>query len=182
MAEAAKQQFSLREVVGTVAPGAMVLLWCSTSPHEYPGVGRIGDVDSGWGALLILFVISYRNWDAAHLVDRGSVRSHHHVGTDEEHLDGFGDPVQQHHVRADLPGRRSVRQSDPVAYLSGGDDITTGIREFRESWQTRAVLQNVVSAHSLSLAARHCRCCSMRNRKVRSRSSCAGSSFASVCR
>ena len=38
MAEAAKQQFSLREVVGTVAPGAMVLLSVLYVASRIPGV------------------------------------------------------------------------------------------------------------------------------------------------
>ena len=59
MAETSKQQFSLREVVGTVAPGAMVLLSVLYVVSRIPGVGGVRDIDSGWGALLILFVVSY---------------------------------------------------------------------------------------------------------------------------
>ena len=44
-----------------------------------------------------------------------------------------------------------------VAYLSGGNDITTGIREFRESWHTRAVSEGVVSGHVFDLASKHYR-------------------------
>jgi len=58
MAEVSKQQFSLREVVGTVAPGAMVLLSVLYIASRIPGVGGVGGMDSGWGALLILFVVS----------------------------------------------------------------------------------------------------------------------------
>jgi hypothetical protein len=42
-----------------------------------------------------------------------------------------------------------------VAYLSGGSDITTGIREFRESWDTRVVAERVVSRHALDPASKH---------------------------
>src|SRR5215213_1928995 len=59
MADLSKQQFSLREVVGTVAPGAMVLLSVLYVVSRIPGVGGVRDIGSGWDALLILFVISY---------------------------------------------------------------------------------------------------------------------------
>ncbi len=154
MAEAAKQQFSLREVVGTVAPGAMVLLSVLYVASRIPGVGRIRDVDSGWGALLILFVISYGTGTLLTSLTEAVFAAVTKLGT--------MNPLSTDSViqSSNTMSERIYRVVDryvkvTVAYLSGGDDITTGIREFRESWQTRAVSENVVSAHSLGLAARH---------------------------
>ena len=62
--------------------------------------------------------------------------------------------------------RRAVidrRTTETVIGLSlvlegrGQYDITTGIREFRESWHTRAVSEGVVSGHTFDLASKHYR-------------------------
>lgn len=156
MAETSKPQFSLREVVGTVAPGAMVLLAALYVASRLPGVGRLGDIESGWSALLILFVVSYGIGTLLTSLTEACFAAVTKMST--------ASPLS---IEATTPPARSVseriyRSVDRVikvalAYLSGGNDITTGIREFRESWHTRAVSEGVVSGHVFDRASKHYR-------------------------
>lgn len=147
-------RFSLREVVGTVAPGAMVLLAVVYVVARLPGVGGASRIESGWSALLILFVVSYgvgtlltslteAVFAAVTKLDTSSlfatdVVTHPPTTTAERLYQGVD---------------RFVKLA--VGYLGGGQDITTGIREFRESWHERAVPEGVISGHSMALARRH---------------------------
>jgi hypothetical protein len=44
-----------------------------------------------------------------------------------------------------------------VLYLAGGHDVTGSIRELKEDWQTKAVGEGLLSAHSLDLATTYYR-------------------------
>lgn len=147
-------RFSLREVVGTVAPGAMVVLAFIYVASRVPGVGGAGRVDATWSALLILFVVSYGLGTLLTSLTEA-------VFAAVTKLDATSP------LTIDSPGRsrgstfeRSYHFIDrfvklTVGYLGGGQDITTGIREFRESWHERAVAEGVISGHSMALARRH---------------------------
>jgi hypothetical protein len=154
MADVSKQQFSLREVVGTVAPGAMVLLSVLYVVSRIPGVGGVSNIDSGWGALLILFVVSYGVGTLLTSLTEAVFAAVTKLGTTSP-LSAEPLPLPANSV-----SERIFRGVDrfvklTVAYLSGGQDITTGIRDFRESWHERAVAEGVVSAHSFGLARSH---------------------------
>ena len=156
MAEASKPQFSLREVVGTLAPGAMVLLAVFYVASRLPGVGRIGDIDSGWSALLILFVVSYGIGTLLTSLTEACFAAVTKLGT------ASPPSIEATIPRAHTVSERIYRNVDrtvkmAVAYLSGGNDITTGIREFRESWHSRAVTEGIVSGHTFDLASKHYR-------------------------
>lgn len=156
MAEASKPQFSLREVVGTVAPGAMVLLAAFYVASRLPGVGRISDSDSGWSVLLILFVVSYGIGTLLTSLTEACFAAVTKLGTSSTLSTEVTTPPP--HTVSERIYRsvdRIIRLA--VAYLSGGNDITTGIREFRESWHTRAVSEGVVSGHTFDLASKHYR-------------------------
>jgi len=156
MAETSKQQFSLREVVGTVAPGAMVLLSVLYVVSRIPGVGGVRDIDSGWGALLILFVVSYGVGTLLTSLTEAVFAAVTKLGTTSPlSTDPLTRPNNTLSERIFQVVDRLVKFT--VAYLSGGQDITTGIREFRESWHERAVSDGVVSAHSFALASSHYR-------------------------
>jgi hypothetical protein len=156
MAEASKPQFSLREVVGTVAPGAMVLLAAFYVTSRLPGLGRVGDIGSGWDALLILFVVSYGIGTLLTSLTEACFAAVTKLGTTSAlSIEATTPPPRTVSERIYRSVDRVIRMA--VAYLSGGNDITTGIREFRESWHTRAVPEGVVSAHTFDLASKHYR-------------------------
>lgn len=156
MAEASRPQFSLREVVGTVAPGAMVLLSAFYVAARLPGVGRMGNLESGWSALLILFVVSYGIGTLLTSLTEACFAAVTKLGTASplsvDPTTPSGDTISERIYRG---VDRFIKMA--VAYLSGGNDITTGIREFRETWHTRAVSEGVVSGHAYDLAAKHYR-------------------------
>src|SRR5215212_9062009 len=131
MAEVSKQQFSLREVVGTVAPGAMVLLSVLYVVSRIPGVGGVRDIGSGWDALLILFVISYGAGTLLTSLTEAVFAAVTKLGTTSPLSTNaaarFSNSVTGRTVSA---VDRFVKFL--IVYLSGGQDMTTGIREFRE--------------------------------------------------
>jgi hypothetical protein len=156
MAEASKPQFSLREVVGTVAPGLMVLLSAFYVAARLPGFGRIGDIESGWSALLILFVVSYGIGTVLTSLTEACFAAVTKLGSASPlSIEATTRPAHTVSEQIYRGVDRFIKMA--VAYLSGGNDITTGIREFRESWHTRAVSEGVVSRHAFDLASGHYR-------------------------
>ena len=156
MAEASRPQFSLREGVGTVAPGAMVLLSAFYVAARLPGVGRMGNIESGWSALLILFVVSYGIGTLLTSLTEACFAAVTKLGTASPlSMDPTTPPGDTISERIYRGVDRFIKMT--VAYLSGGNDITTGIREFRETWHTRAVSEGVVSGHAYDLASKHYR-------------------------
>jgi hypothetical protein len=156
MAEASKPQFSLREVVGTVAPGAMVLLAAFYVAARLPGVGRLGSIESGWSALLIFFVLSYGIGTMLTSLTEASFAAVTKLSTAGAlAIEAPAPPAHSLSERIYRNVDFGVKRA--VAYLSGGNDITTGIREFRESWHRRAVAEGVVSGPVLDRASKHYR-------------------------
>ena len=152
MADVSKQ-FSLREIVGTIAPGSMVLVAVLYVASLFMEVGA---VDSGWAALLIFGVISYGVGTLLTSLTESVFATVTKLGTPGA-------------ATVDSPDAVSERLSDRIyravdrfiqfviAHLSGGQDITRGIKEFRETWHVRAVREQVVSAHIFDLATMHYR-------------------------
>jgi hypothetical protein len=150
------KQFSLREMIGSVAPGAMVLLSVFYVLARIPALHDIARGASGWSALLVGFVISYgvgtlltslteAVFDA--VTKLGAVSPLSTESTDElptTAADRVYRSIDQFVKRA-------------ASYLSGGQDITATIRQFRESWTETAVDEGVVSQHAFSLSAGHYR-------------------------
>jgi phosphotransferase system glucose/maltose/N-acetylglucosamine-specific IIC component len=152
MADVSKQ-FSLREIVGTVAPGAMVLVAVLYVASLFM---QVGAVDSGWAALLIFGVISYGVGTLLTSLTESVFATVTKLGTPG------GATVESPAAVSDRLSDRIYRAVDRfiqfvIAHLSGGQDITKGIKEFRETWHVRAVPEQVVSAHTFDLATMHYR-------------------------
>jgi hypothetical protein len=150
------KQFSLREMIGSVAPGAMVLLSLFYVAARIPALNSLGRGVPGWSAVLIGVVVSYGIGTVLtslteavfEAVTRlGSVSPRPTIVT-AERLPNMSESVYR-------VIDRSVKRA--AWYLSGGQDITATIRRFRESWHDQAVEQRVVSQHAFSLAASHYR-------------------------
>lgn len=153
MAEVSNR-FSLREVVGTVAPGAMVLLAVIYVVSRIPGVGGPSRIESGWSALAIVFVVSYGVGTLLTSLTEAVFAAVTKLNTTSPLApDLVARPATTPAERVYQGVDRFVKHA--VGYLGGGQDITTGIREFRESWHERAVPEGVISSHSMALARRH---------------------------
>jgi len=153
--------FSLREIIGNVAPGAMVLsaiLWVWLKLGELPASL------SGWTGLLIGFVLAYGAGTLLTSVTQNVFAAVTQFRTAAP-PDPAGMPPQSLPFGAALkPGmlERTSSRIDKLAkravsFLSGGRDIASTIRDFRELWETRVVEERVVSQHALALAAGHYR-------------------------
>jgi len=152
------KQFSLREIIGNVAPGAMVLsaiLWVWLKLGELPGSL------SGWTGLLIGFVLAYGAGSLLTSLTQNvfatvtQSRTAAAPGPAGIHLPSLR--IKQPRISERIYRRVDKLAKRAVSYLSGGQDIASGIREFRESWERKAAEERVVSAHALALAARHYR-------------------------
>jgi hypothetical protein len=134
----------------------MVLLSAFYVAARLPGVGRMGNIESGWSALLILFVVSYGIGTLLTSLTEACFAAVTKLGTASplsiDPATPSGDTISERIYRG---VDRFIKMT--VAYLSGGTDITTGIREFRETWHTRAVSEGVVSGHAYDLASKHYR-------------------------
>jgi hypothetical protein len=150
MSEVSKQ-LSLREVVGNVAPGVMVLLAVLYVVGQTPLADLLKrQVASGWTALLVGFVIAY---------GLGALLT--------SLTNAVFDVVTQLRMSAapapDLAGSTSSKLINALialakraaTHLSGGEDITASIRNFRRAWQEQAIAEGVLSEHALALASRH---------------------------
>jgi hypothetical protein len=155
MSEMSKQ-FSLREMIGTVAPGAMVITALLYVLAKTPAGTNLGQAGAGWTALLVGFVLAY----GAGILLTSLTQAVFEAVTK---LRAAAAVVPER--PADLVNRRSDQLvghidrllRDTASYLSGGQDITSSIRQFRQAWETRAVPEGVVSEHAMSLAAGHYR-------------------------
>jgi hypothetical protein len=155
MTEVSKQ-FSLREIVGNVAPGVMVLLAVLYVLAKIP-MGEIGAGlrMSGWSALLVGFVIAYGLGALLTSLTK----------TVFEMVTQLRSTAARSVVARDFPdtaessvaARASHLLKRAATHLGGGQDIAASIRTFRQSWQERAVAEGVLSDHALALASRHYR-------------------------
>jgi hypothetical protein len=155
------KQFSLREIIGNVAPGAMVLsaiLWVWLKLGELPASL------SGWTGLLIGFVLAYGAGTLLTSVTQNVFAAVTQFRTAAP-PDPAGMPPQSLPFGAALKPCMLERTSSridklakrAVSFLSGGRDIASTLRDFRELWETRVVEKRVVSQHALALAAGHYR-------------------------
>ncbi len=156
MTEVSKQ-FSLREIIGSVAPGAMVLSSVLYVVAKAPALRGLSQVGSGWSALLVGFVVAYGIGTLLTSLTETVFETVTQMGkaaalpadTDAERRISTASERTSHLLD------RLVTQT--VSYLSGGQDITLSIRHFRESWQVRAVDEGVVTPHAFSMASAHYR-------------------------
>jgi hypothetical protein len=151
------KQFSMREIVGSVAPGAMVIFSALYVASQIPGLDiRWNQVGATWSALLIGFVLSY---GIGTMLKSGT-----EFAFDRVTQMGAPRPAEvdaPHSLRGGWAAR-ATGVVDPLIrraalYLGGGHDITASNREFRDSWHDRAVPEHVVSAHVFHAAAAHYR-------------------------
>jgi hypothetical protein len=153
MTEVSKQ-FSLREIVGNVAPGVMVLLAVLYVLAKIP-MGEMGMRMSGWSALLVGFVIAYGLGALLTSLTK----------TVFEMVTQLRSTAARSVIARDFPdtaessvaARASHLLKRAATHLGGGQDIAASIRTFRQSWQERAVAEGVLSDHALTLASRHYR-------------------------
>jgi hypothetical protein len=153
MTEVSKQ-FSLREIVGNVAPGVMVLLAVLYVLAKIPEIGS-GSRVSGWSALLVGFVIAYglgalltslTKTVFEMVTQLRSTAARSVIARD------FPDPAE-----SSVAARAGHLLKRAATHLGGGQDIAAAIRTFRQSWQERAVAEGVLSDHALALASLHYR-------------------------
>lgn len=151
------RQFSLREIIGTVAPGAMVVSSVLYVLSKTPALSELGNVGSGWGALLVGFVVAYgigtlltslTQTIFETVTKMGKTAATPAEADDELRLPGVSDRVFS---TVDRVVKRTI------GYLSGGQDITSSIRLFRESWHVKAVDEGVVSPRAFMMASGHYR-------------------------
>jgi hypothetical protein len=158
------EQFSLREVIGNLAPGAIVLssiiyVTSKTSYYQELMTGESSKnslLGNEWIVLLVMFVISFGIGMLLTSLTETIFHTVTMLGS------GARSPLG---ITAQEPESKIKRASDLVvrqvkrfvARLSGGQDVTSSIREFRESWQEKAVKEGIVSEHAFTLAANHYR-------------------------
>src|SRR5262249_50273408 len=146
----------LREIVGNVAPGVMVLLAVLYVLAKSPmGENGPGLKMSGWSALLVGFVIAYGLGALLTSLTKTvfemvtQVRS---TAARSAIARGFPDTAP-----SSVTARASHLLKRAATHLGGGQDIVASICTFRQSWQERAVAEGVLSDHALALASRHYR-------------------------
>ncbi|HKX30966.1 MAG TPA: hypothetical protein VJ302_24965, partial [Blastocatellia bacterium] len=158
------EQFSLREIVGNLAPGAIVL---SSIFYVFSKTWYYRELVSGDSAsnnllknefilLVIAFVTSYgigmlltsltqTIFNAVTKLGIGARGST--VGADQEPKSKL--------MRASGSITKLLKRF--ITHLSGGQGITSTIREFRASWQEQAVTEGVISEKAFNRAADHYR-------------------------
>lgn len=152
------KQVSLREVVGTIAPGAMVLTSVIYAAGKIPGLGGFGYLsDASITALLIVTVLAYG------------------IGTLLKSGTDFAfERVTQLSASAAMPSpeaaaepptgwaARLARIMQPrvkrlAMYLGGDKNIAASNKLFRDSWHVMALDEGIISRHLYSTATGHFR-------------------------
>ena len=148
---------SLREIVGGVAPGLMVIASfiyvAARIPTLEVGWNAFG---TGWSALLVIFVLAY---GVGTMLKSGTEFAFERV-TQMGQLRVT--PAAAPNVLPNGWAERLARMVEPFVkrlalYLGGGKDIAALNRDFRDSWHRRAVIEGVVSARLFETATRHYR-------------------------
>ena len=148
---------SLREIVGGVAPGLMVIASfiyvAARIPTLEVGWNAFG---KGWSALLVIFVLAY---GVGTMLKSGTEFAF-------ERVTQMGQLRVTPAAAADVLRKgwaeRLAQMVEPLVkrlalYLGGGKDIAALNRDFRDSWHRRAVVEGVVSARLFETATRHYR-------------------------
>jgi hypothetical protein len=148
---------SLREIVGGVAPGLMVIASFIYVSARIPTMGVGWDLfGTGWSALLIIFVLAY---GVGTMLKSGTEFAF-------ERVTQIGQlritPTDPPNVLPKGWAERLARRVEPLLkrlalYLGGGKDIAALNRDFRDSWHRRAVVEGVVSARLFEIATMHYR-------------------------
>ena len=148
---------SLREIVGGVAPGLMVIASFIYVAARIP-ILEIGwkAFGTGWSALLIIFVLAY---GVGTMLKSGTEFAFERV-TQMGQLRVT--PAAAPSVLPNGWAERLARMVEPLVkrlalYLGGGKDIAALNRDFRDSWHRRAVVEGVVSARLFETATMHYR-------------------------
>ena len=148
---------SLREIVGGVAPGLMVIASfiyvAARIPTLEVGWNAFG---TGWSALLVIFVLAY---GVGTMLKSGTEFAFERV-TQMGQLRVT--PAAAPNVLPKGWAERLARMVEPLVkrlalYLGGGKDIAALNRDFRDSWHRRAVVEGVVSGRLFETATTHYR-------------------------
>jgi hypothetical protein len=148
---------SLREIVGGVAPGLMVIASFIYVAARIPILAVGWDAfGTGWSALLVIFVLAY---GVGTMLKSGTEFAFERV-TQMGQLRVI--PAAAPDVFPKGWAERLAQMVEPLVkrlalYLGGGKDIAALNRDFRDSWHRRAVVEGVVSARLFEMATRHYR-------------------------
>jgi hypothetical protein len=148
---------SLREIVGGVAPGLMVIASFIYVAARVPTLQVGWDAfGTGWSALLVIFVLAY---GVGTMLKSGTEFAFERVTQiGQLRVTAAEAPT----VLPDGWAERLARMVEPLVkrlalYLGGGKDIAALNRDFRDSWHRRAVVEGVVSARLFEIATNHYR-------------------------
>jgi hypothetical protein len=148
------KQVSLREIVGTIAPGAMVLVSVIYAAGKIPGLGGFGYLsDTSITALLIVTVLAY---GIGTLLKSATEFAFERV----TQLTTMAQTASGESQLGTVPtgwAARIARILEPrvkrlALYLGGGKNIAASNKAFRESWHVRAVEEGIISEHLFSTA------------------------------
>jgi hypothetical protein len=158
-------QFSLREVIGNLAPGAIVLssiFYVFSKTSYYQGLISVDPaatnsiLNNPWMILVIAFVTAYGIGMLLTSLTQTIFNAVTKLG-----ISTGGSPVDTDQKPESKLSRASGLVTKLlkrfIIYLSGGQDITSTIREFRAFWQEQAVKEGVISEKAFDLAAGHYR-------------------------
>ena len=172
-------RMSLREIVGGVAPGLMVIASfiyvAARIPTLEVGWNAFG---TGWSALLVIFVLAY---GVGTMLKSGTEFAFERV-TQMGQLRVT--PAAAPNVLPNGWAERLARMVEPLVkhlalYLGGGKDIAALNRDFRDSWHRRAVIEG--GCRRVSSKRQRCtiESCSSQSPKAKKRSSCARTTYVS---
>jgi hypothetical protein len=148
---------SLREIVGGVAPGLMVIASFIYIAARIPTLQVGWDAfGTGWSALLVIFVLAY---GVGTMLKSGTEFAFERV-TQMGQLRVTSAEASQVIPRG--WAERLARSVEPLVkrlalYLGGGKDIAALNRDFRDSWHRRAVAEGVVSERLFETSTMHYR-------------------------
>ena len=148
------KQVSLREVVGSIAPGAMVLASVIYAAGKIPGLGGF-DYLSGASitALLIVTVLAY---GIGTLLKSGTEFAFERVtqlGATAAQALPDESPARPTGWAARIASAVQPRVKRLAMYLGGGKNIAASNKLFRDSWHQMAVEEGVVTPHLFATAA-----------------------------
>jgi hypothetical protein len=153
------KQVSLREIVGTTAPGAMVIASVLFAMKKIPGIGGSVDLSGAPGtAMLIGLVLAY-------CIGTLLKSSTEFVFQRVTQLTAGPTPATTPDAPIPPPSGWAARAAvflEPrvrrlAMYLGGGKNIAASNKEFRESWHRLAVRDGAISPHLFTLATGHYR-------------------------
>ncbi|HEY6402300.1 MAG TPA: hypothetical protein VI479_12875 [Blastocatellia bacterium] len=158
------EQFSLREIVGNLAPGAIVLssvfyVFSKTTYYKEltssaPDANSI--LNNPFIILAIAFITSYGIGMLLTSLTQTIFNAVTKLGA------GARGPTVDTNQKPESNLRQAYGSGAKllkrlITHLSGGQDITSTIRDFRASWQEQAVKEGVISEKAFNLAADHYR-------------------------